>query len=201
MRKGHLLAASWGHSVRRGTHMSTAKRTIDHDEIRRWVESRGGHPAHVKRTASDGDPGVLRIDFPGFSGEETLEPIDWDTWFRKFEERQLAFLYQDEPESRFNKLVHRTDEDEAEAGAAAGAGARARPSTSARWASKTTRVTINNATREELESLWGIGPQNARRIIDFRRRKGRIRGPEDLTEINGIDNATAKLIASEVSFD
>ena len=181
--------------------MSTAKRTIDHDEIRRWVESRGGYPAHVKRTARDGDPGVLRIDFPGFSGEETLEPIDWDTWFRKFEERQLAFLYQDEPESRFNKLVHRTDEDEAEAGAAAGAGARARPSTSARWASKTTRVTINNATREELESLWGIGPQNARRIIDFRRRKGRIRGPEDLNEINGIDGTTAKLIASQVSFD
>ena len=41
------------------------------------------------------DAGVLRIDFPGGSGEESLEPISWDEWFEKFEENRLAFLYQD----------------------------------------------------------------------------------------------------------
>jgi hypothetical protein len=91
--------------------MSEAKATIDHDTIRRWVEERGGKPAHVKRTGQKGDPGILRIDFPGFSGEGTLEAISWDEWFEAFEENELAFLHQDakadgEP-STFNKLVSR----------------------------------------------------------------------------------------------
>jgi hypothetical protein len=88
-----------------------AKVTTDHDEIRRWVEARGGTPATVKSTHQDGDPGLLRIDFPGYSGEDTLEPISWDEFFRKFDEKKLAFLYQDERksggESRFHKFVNR----------------------------------------------------------------------------------------------
>src|SRR5918911_1353634 len=94
----------------------SAKRTIDHDEIRRWVEARGGKPAHVKRTTQGDDPGVLRIDYPGYSGQDTLEPISWDQWFDWFERNNLAFLYQDEKDSRFSKLVRRTDADEVESG-------------------------------------------------------------------------------------
>ena len=89
--------------------MASAKATVDHDEIRKWVEARGGYPAHVKRTGSKrGDPGVLRIDYPGFSGEESLERIDWDQWFDWFDRDNLAFLYQDEKKSRFSKLVERS---------------------------------------------------------------------------------------------
>ena len=47
-----------------------SKTTTDHDEIRRWVEERGGRPARVTDTGSDGDPGILRIDFPGRGDEE-----------------------------------------------------------------------------------------------------------------------------------
>lgn len=88
-----------------------AKTTTDHEEIRRWVEARGGHPATVKRTSKGGEPGMLRIDFPGYSGEESLEPISRDEFFKVFEEKKLAFLHQDETtggeESRFSKLVSR----------------------------------------------------------------------------------------------
>jgi hypothetical protein len=87
--------------------MSAAKTTTDHDVIRGWAEERGGHPARVRTTGDDEDVGIIRIDFPGFSGEGTLEEISWDEFFEKFEEKQLAFLYQDESESRFNKLVGR----------------------------------------------------------------------------------------------
>lgn len=92
---------------------STAKNggsltTTDHDEIREWVEARGGFPAHVKRTGrKKNDPGVLRIDYPGFSGTESLERIDWDDWFDAFDRNRLAFLYQDKRKSRFSKLVNR----------------------------------------------------------------------------------------------
>jgi hypothetical protein len=91
--------------------MTTSKTTTDHKEIRKWVESHGGHPATVKRTTKNHEPGVLRIDFPGFSGEDTLEEVEWDSWFEVFEDRKLAFIYQehtaDGKPSRFNKLVSR----------------------------------------------------------------------------------------------
>ena len=91
------------------TGTSEAKVTTDHDEIRAWVEARGGHAARVKGTE------VLRIDYPGFSGEERLEEISWDEFFKGFEDNNLAFLYQDKTkdgkQSRFSKLV---DRDKAE---------------------------------------------------------------------------------------
>ncbi|HSN99035.1 MAG TPA: hypothetical protein VLS89_12140 [Candidatus Nanopelagicales bacterium] len=93
-----------------------AKATIDHDFIRSWVEERGGKPSHVKGRGGRGDPGILRIDFPGFSGEGTLEEISWDEWFKAFDENNLAFLFQETTsqgqESRFNKLVSRDSVDE-----------------------------------------------------------------------------------------
>jgi len=70
-----------------------------------------------------------------------------------------------------------------------------------RWSSKTERVTINDATAEELDALWGVGPQNAKRILDHRRKHGRLKGPEDLVAIDGIDGALANTIAEQASFD
>jgi hypothetical protein len=87
--------------------MATAQATTDHDQIREWVESRGGHPSRVKRTGTRKDPGVLRIDFPGFSGEDTLEEIEWDEFFEWFDRDKLALLLSDEEGNRFNKFVSR----------------------------------------------------------------------------------------------
>jgi hypothetical protein len=88
-----------------------SKTTTDHNTIRKWVEARGGHPATVRGTGDRDEAGVLRIDFPGYSGKDRLEEISWDEWFEKFDEKQLAFLYQDRTssgeESRFFKLVSR----------------------------------------------------------------------------------------------
>ena len=65
--------------------MST-QHTTDHEAIKRWAEERGAKPASVKRTHGSDDPGIIRLDFPGFSGEGTLEAISWDDWWRKFDE-------------------------------------------------------------------------------------------------------------------
>lgn len=87
--------------------MSQARTTTDHDEIRQWVSDRGGRPA-VIRTSGKG--GILRIDFG--EPEETLEPIEWDEFFRIFDENDLAFLFQEETgggnASRFNKFIERS---------------------------------------------------------------------------------------------
>jgi hypothetical protein len=88
-----------------------SKVTTNHDEIRRWVEAREGQPARVKGTGDDDSPGVLRIDYPGFSGEDTLEPITWEEFFEAFDDNNLAFLYQEQTkdgeESRFSKFIDR----------------------------------------------------------------------------------------------
>jgi len=89
---------------------SSSKTTTDHDEIREWVEERGGHPAIVKGTEKR-DSALLRIDYPGYSGEDRLEEISWEEFFEIFDENKLAFLYQEETqdggESRFSKFVNR----------------------------------------------------------------------------------------------
>jgi hypothetical protein len=65
----------------------------------------------VKGTGDTGDIGVLRLDFPGYSGGDSLQEISWEEFFEKFDERNLALLYQDETasgqKSNFNKIVDR----------------------------------------------------------------------------------------------
>lgn len=90
---------------------SSSHTTTDHDEIRSWVEEHDGKPVSVKGTEADDTAGVLRIDFPGGAGSGDLEEISWDDWFEKFEQNNLAFLYQKEKssgeDSTFFKLVSR----------------------------------------------------------------------------------------------
>lgn len=61
----------------------------------------------MKRSGRKNDPGILRIDYPGFSGTKSLERIGWDEWFNWFDRDKLAFLYQSLKNSRFSKLVRR----------------------------------------------------------------------------------------------
>jgi hypothetical protein len=86
--------------------MSEAITTTDHDEIRKWIEARQGHPAKVR---TSGSGGILRIDFG--EPEEELDRIDWEEFFDIFEKNKLAFLHQDKTNdgqtSRFNKFVER----------------------------------------------------------------------------------------------
>ena len=56
--------------------------------------------------------------------------------------------------------------------------------------SDTQRVDLNTATLAELETLPGIGPATAAKIIDYRDTRGPFRTPEDLQKVSGIGPAT-----------
>jgi hypothetical protein len=90
---------------------SETRTTTDHDEIREWVESHGGVPATVRGTGDGRGIGVLRIDFPGGTGEDQLEHVKWEDWFSTFDDSGLALLYQEHKasgeDSTFAKLVRR----------------------------------------------------------------------------------------------
>jgi hypothetical protein len=93
----------------------------DHEEIRQWAEERGATPSCVRGTGGKGDTGMIRLDFPGYSGAQSLQKISWDDWFQKFDENNLALIVQDSTargqKSNFNKLVSR---ETAESGRRAG---------------------------------------------------------------------------------
>lgn len=84
----------------------------DHDEIQQWAEERNAKPACVRGTGDSGDIGMIRLEFPDYSGDEpSLQQINWDEWFEKFDENNLALLVQERTaageQSNFNKLVSR----------------------------------------------------------------------------------------------
>jgi hypothetical protein len=91
--------------------MASSKTTTKLEEIKEWAEERDGKPSKVKTGNEKKGGGIIRINFPGYSGEDSLEEISWDEWYKIFNQEKLAFLYQDETsdgkESRFFKLVNR----------------------------------------------------------------------------------------------
>jgi len=93
-----------------------AEVTTDHKTIRKWAESKGGKPAAVDRTHKGGDVGIIRIMFPKNkqSEHEHLVEISWDEFFKEFEERELALLY--EEDSLFSKIVGRDTAERREHG-------------------------------------------------------------------------------------
>lgn len=85
--------------------------TTDHHLIRAWAEDHEAVPASVRGTADDG-AGVLTLDVLGHgAGEEDLQHITWDDWFAKFEDSNLAFVFQHQKasgeDSTFFRLVDR----------------------------------------------------------------------------------------------
>jgi hypothetical protein len=89
--------------------------TTDHDVIRQWAEARGACPASVGDTGSEKDAGILRLEFPDGPGEDAqLDDVDWEPFFATFEDRGLAFVYQEQTSegstSRFSKFIDRASE-------------------------------------------------------------------------------------------
>ncbi len=56
------------------------------------------------------------------------------------------------------------------------------------------RIDLNKASSEELQSLPGIGPALAERILESRRREGSFLSPEALLRVRGIGPATLEKI-------
>lgn len=90
---------------------ASSQTLTDHKEIRRWAEARDAMPACVRNTGRGKDVGMLRLDFPGYSGAGSLEEITWDEWFDKFDDSNLALIVQNKTargrRSNFNKIVGR----------------------------------------------------------------------------------------------
>lgn len=62
-----------------------------------------------------------------------------------------------------------------------------------------TKVNINSANQSELETLPGIGPSLAQRIIDYRQQNGKFQKIEDIQNVKGIGDAKYSNIKNYIS--
>lgn len=76
------------------------------------------------------------------------------------------------------------------------------PTSSAPTASpSTSKVNINTASQEELETLSGIGPVTAEKIITFRTENGLFTSIEEIQKVSGIGPATFEKIKDSITVD
>lgn len=62
-------------------------------------------------------------------------------------------------------------------------------------------IDVNSASQIELESLAGIGPAIAARIIEYREKYGKFDTIDDLKKVNGIGDKKLEKIRNYVEFD
>ena len=61
------------------------------------------------------------------------------------------------------------------------------------------KVNINTATQEELDTLPGIGPSIASKIIDYREQNGKFNSIEEIKEVSGIGDAKYEKIKDSIT--
>lgn len=82
----------------------------DHQAIQDWASARNGSPAMVSTSAEFDEVPVLRIVFEPEVYPDVDQPLDagglevveWDEWFRVFDEQQLVMLVEKEQPGRLD---------------------------------------------------------------------------------------------------
>lgn len=69
----------------------------------------------------------------------------------------------------------------------------------AQQAQAMTVVNVNKAGAEELQTIRGIGPKLAERIITYRAEQGLFKQVEDLVNVRGISQAKLEKMRSQIS--
>jgi len=98
--------------------MAETRVLTDHEEIRDWAAARAGQPV-LRTLGSSQDKPVLAFAFGQQAYQDTdrgwdeigeVEIVEWDEWFRLFDERELALVVaEDVPGQReeFHEFIRR----------------------------------------------------------------------------------------------
>ncbi|MFA5825228.1 MAG: helix-hairpin-helix domain-containing protein [Gallionellaceae bacterium] len=60
-------------------------------------------------------------------------------------------------------------------------------------------VNLNTATKEELDSVKGIGPVKAQAIIEYRQKNGQFKSVDDLKNVKGFGDKSVEKMRSELT--
>ena len=67
------------------------------------------------------------------------------------------------------------------------------------YSEKTNKININKATQTELETIPGVGPSTALKIIEYRNKNGNFSSIEDIKNISGIGDKKFENIKNYIS--
>lgn len=60
------------------------------------------------------------------------------------------------------------------------------------------KININSASQTELETLNGVGPSLAAKIIEYREKNGKFKAIEELKNVNGIGEAKFEILKEQI---
>ncbi|MCK4260465.1 MAG: helix-hairpin-helix domain-containing protein [Halanaerobiales bacterium] len=72
-------------------------------------------------------------------------------------------------------------------------------SSSSTTSSSSKKISINSASKEQLETISGVGPNKAEAIIRYREQNGRFRKLEDLKKVGGIGEKTFEKLKDQIT--
>ena len=95
----------------------------DHEAIRSWAAARAGFPAIVDVSPETGTQALLRLVFGQHAYQDQDQPerplnaggyelVEWDEWFKLFDESKLALVVEKEIPGRrdnYHQFVRRPD--------------------------------------------------------------------------------------------
>lgn len=64
---------------------------------------------------------------------------------------------------------------------------------------KSGKININTATQADLETIDGIGPALAERIIEYRKQNGKFKNIEELKSVKGIGDKKFESIKEKIT--
>jgi hypothetical protein len=95
--------------------------TVDHAIIKNWIEKHHGQTQIIDDETTANDTVGIRVDFPGasddvfFADDKPPREINWEEFFKIFDDQQLAFSYNEDVfrinPSRSYKFLKRTEID------------------------------------------------------------------------------------------
>jgi competence protein ComEA len=148
------------------------------------VDAEGGTDAVVDVTGAVNDPGVYRLP-AGSRVDDALQRAGGATSRAEVQSINLAARLTDGQQVVVPEKIR-------------GSTAVAAVGTSAAGTDTSTPISVGTASVEELDTIEGIGPVTAQKIVDFRDEHGGLSSVDQLDQIDGIGPATMESLRSRL---
>lgn len=180
---GLKLADAFGSS---GDYSYTSESNSNEDQSNSTSENK---TIYVYVSGSVKAPGLIELN----SGERVAAAIEKAGGFSEDADTSatnLAKVAEDGEQISIPSRVASADAANAETGGG--------DSLASSTSSQTGKVNINTADVAQLQTISGIGPSKAQKIVDYRQSNGKFKSIDDLTNVSGIGEKTLSSIRDQI---
>lgn len=147
-----------------------------------FVSRHSGAGEPIEITPSSGPSSPVKVYLSGAVGNEGIYTFSQDSSIEDVLQRAGGMIEELDPIKVKVRVLH-ADEDPFDQEDETGE----------------TKINVNTASTEELETLYGIGPVKAQAIIDYRNENGLFHSVDELINVSGIGPKTLEKIRDQVT--